>query len=99
MYITRYEFEAIDPTSFVPDQIINLGGGATLKYFPLIDSITIGNTNFHDVFVTQHQYISLAGDTFTNTSYFVKKIGLIKFNRKEPNADTTWHILNYHTIQ
>ena len=99
MYINRYEFEAIRPTSFTPDQIFNFGGGATLKYFPLIDSMTIDNTTFHNVFVTQHQYVSLAGDTFSNTSYFVKKIGLIKFNRKVPNADTTWHILTYHVKQ
>jgi hypothetical protein len=99
IFINRYEFEAIQPTSFVPNQIINLYGGATLRYFPLIDSMTINNNTFHDVFVTQHQFISLTSDTFTNTSYFVKKIGLIKFNRKIANADTTWHILNYHAIQ
>jgi len=99
MGFIRYGFEAIQSNSFVPGRIFQLDGATTLKYFPLVDSMTLSNKTFHNVFVTQWQYITSQGDTFRNTSYFVKKIGLIKFNHKEPNADTTWHLINYHTLQ
>jgi hypothetical protein len=95
----RFGFEAINATTFTPDQTFQLNGSTTLKYFPLVDSMVINNIIFHDVFITQWQWINSLGDTFRNTSYFVKKVGLIKFIHKEPNSDTTWHLLRYHTIQ
>jgi len=96
---TDYGFEAINSRSFQPNQLFQLNGATTLKYFPLVDSMKFDNNTFHNVFVTQWQYINLQRDTFKNTSYFVKKVGLIKFNHKEPNADTTWHLINYKAVQ
>jgi hypothetical protein len=94
-----YSFEAINPISFKPDQIFELDGATTLKYFPLVDSMKIGNNTFYDIFITQWQFVSLQHDTTTNTCYFVKKVGLIKFNHKAPTSDSTWNILRFHVLQ
>ena len=64
-----------------------------------LDSLTIYNTTFHNIFITQYQYITSLNDTLTHTCYFVKKIGLIKYISQKNSKDTTWNLINYHAIQ
>jgi hypothetical protein len=99
LYFPGDIFEAIKPISFSPGQSFNLDGATTLKYLPLVDSMKIADNTFYNVFITQWQYISSQHDTTTNTCYFVKKVGLIKFRHKEAASDSTWYVIRFHAVQ
>jgi hypothetical protein len=97
--IDAYAFEAIQSYSFSPGQIVILEPQTTLTYVSLKDSLKIYNHTFTDVLITKWQRITSQSDTFSCTSYFVKKIGLVKYIRQVNAADTTWNLINYHVIQ
>ena len=98
LYINGHSYVGIKPESLLPGKIFTLESKTTLTNINLLDSITIYNHTFHNVFVTQWQRIYSQTDTFRYTSYFVKKVGLVKFTCRMHNVDTTWTLVNCHAI-
>jgi hypothetical protein len=89
----------MDATSYEPGHVFTLGSESTLTNIASLDSMTIYNHTFYNVFVTRWQRITSQSDTFRFTSYFVKKIGLIKYDQLMYNTDTSWTLLRSHTVQ
>lgn len=59
------------------------------------DSIMINDSIFKNVIQTR---VAL-NDSILYSYFFAKNIGLIKFEKRYLNTDTTWSLLRWHTIQ
>ncbi len=99
LFFKGYNCQVMDATSYEPGHVFILGSESTLTNIASLDSMTINNHTFHNVFVTRWQRITSQSDTIRFTSYFVKKIGLIKYDQMMYNTDTTWTLLRSHLVQ
>ena len=98
LFFKGFQLEAIDPSSFLPAHVFELDPITSLTNMSTLDSMTIYNNKFYNVFITKWQRIRSSTDTIRCLSYFVKKIGLIRFERYENMTDTIWNLMNYHIV-
>ena len=99
LFFKSYSCRVIEAASYKPGHVFTLGSESTLTNIASLDSMTIYNQTFYNVFITRLQRIPSQSDTSRFTSYFVKNIGLIKYNQMMDNTDTTWSLLRYHIVQ
>jgi len=98
LFFKGLQLEAIDPSPFLPAHFIELDPITSLTNMSTLDSMTIYNNKFYNVFITKWQRIRSSTDTVRCFSYFVKKIGLVRFERYENRTDTIWNLMNYHIV-
>jgi hypothetical protein len=98
LFFKGLQLEAIDPSSFFPNHVFEIDPETNLTNISTLDSMTIYNNKFYAVFITKWQRIRSYTDTLRCISYFVKKIGLVRFERYENRTDTIWNLMNYHII-
>ena len=85
--------------NFQPGFTYSFNANHILRNMTFYDSIVINGNSFYSVMVTQYLSYVEFNDTIKYTYYLGKNIGLIQYNRKEKNSDTTWSLQRYKIIQ
>jgi len=82
-------------SSLVPGYSIKLEESKLFKNIGIIDTLIIYNTKYYNVFNTEYDQISKAGDTVKFLCYFEKNIGLIKFVNRNKGEELVWNLVRY----
>ena len=73
--------------------------GAVIEQVALFDSIIINDSIFKNVIHTRVAQPNNLKDSIFYSYFFAKNIGLIKFEKRYLNTDTTWSLLRYQVVQ
>ncbi len=85
--------------TFQPGYIFQEDQFDSYKEINSFDSLIVNNVKYYNVLNTQYESESYKGDSILLTFYLVKSIGLIKYDQRIGDQDTTWSLLRYHIIQ
>jgi hypothetical protein len=85
--------------SFNAGFVFKLDQYDTYKELMIFDSLQINGNNYRDVLNTQYIYTTNNNDSTILTFYLVKGIGLVKFNQRINDKDTTWSLIRCNAKQ
>jgi len=104
-YLGPYDYDlsirgiAFEPIKFVSGTTFTFSDRRKTLTFSKIDTLPIFEKVFYNVLKTTYVYIAGPNDTISNTSFFVKKVGLVKYISSEAGIDSTWNLYDYKVIQ
>ena len=84
---------------FQPGYIDQEDQNHTYKEVNSFDSLIVNNVKYFNVICTQSQFVGYNGEKPLLTFYLGKYVGLIKYDQKIGDADTTWSLVRYNVIQ
>ena len=98
-YLNNFLFSGSESTTFIPGKILNPGPKDTLKGVAVLDTMTINNNLFQNIYVTQYSSVTVSSKPYVCTAYFIKNIGLIRFDLLYNGNTIRWSLLRYKAVQ
>ncbi len=92
-------FAGSESSTFTPGYISVTGSRDTLRNIAFLDSATINGNVFHNIYVSQYSTPTLQYFPDVCTAYFVKNVGLVKFNHRNSTTNETWSLMRYKVVQ
>jgi hypothetical protein len=99
IYLYNFLFAGSESTTFTPGKISYTGPNDTLRGIAFLDTITINNKIFEDIYLTQYSSVTTNGKPYSSFAYFVRNVGLIKFEYHYNGSITKWSLLRYKAVQ
>jgi hypothetical protein len=99
LYLNNFLFSGSEATTFTPGKISYTGPNDTLRGIAFLDTITINNKIFEDIYLTQYSSVTTQGKPYSCFAYFVRNVGLIRFDYRYNGNTTTWSLLRYKVVQ
>ncbi|MGA3013086.1 MAG: hypothetical protein ABSD71_03510 [Bacteroidales bacterium] len=99
IYLNTFLFSGSESTTFIPGQISYIGTKDTLRGLALLDTMTINKKLFQNIYVTQYSSVTTNGKPYVCTAYFVRNLGLIRFDYHYNGNTTRWILLKYKAVQ